>query len=235
MLEATKRSWWPVMAGVTLLHAGLLYAIHQGMLQVPQAILPPQLISEVSLIEAAPATQVTPPVPAPAPKPTPVKRVEPRKQPKVQPAQPPSILHARSDQASEQVTPVAPQAPTPAVEKPVAAAPPTVTASGSAESESKAAQPVVELPSSSASYLNNPKPAYPLASKRMGEEGRVVLKVYIGVDGMPGEVRLHKSSGFDKLDQAALDTVKRWRFVPGKRGGVAEAMWFNVPINFVLD
>jgi len=37
------------------------------------------------------------------------------------------------------------------------------------------------------------------------------------------------------LDQAALATVMKWRYVPGKRAGVAEAMWFNVPINFVLE
>ena len=41
--------------------------------------------------------------------------------------------------------------------------------------------------------------------------------------------------GFERLDRAALDTVMRWRYVPGKRGDVPEAMWFNVPLNFVLE
>ncbi|MDP3137817.1 MAG: energy transducer TonB, partial [Burkholderiaceae bacterium] len=50
------------------------------------------------------------------------------------------------------------------------------------------------------------------------------------------EARVTRSSGFERLDQAALNAVLRdWRFVPGKRGGVPEAMWFNVPINFVLE
>jgi protein TonB len=44
-----------------------------------------------------------------------------------------------------------------------------------------------------------------------------------------------ESSGYDRLDQAAVSTVLKWRYVPGKRGGVPEAMWFNVPINFVLE
>ena len=92
----------------------------------------------------------------------------------------------------------------------------------------------IELPSSEADYLHNPKPAYPRMSKHFGEQGRVVVRVFIAADGSPRKVELELSSGFDRLDQAALETVRKWRFVPGKQGGVAEAMWFNVPIQFVL-
>ena len=95
--------------------------------------------------------------------------------------------------------------------------------------------PKVELPSSDADYLQNPKPAYPAISKRLGEQGKVVIRVLIGVDGTAQRAEIRQSSGYDRLDQAALSTVQRWRYVPGKRGGVAEAMWFNVPINFVLE
>jgi protein TonB len=59
--------------------------------------------------------------------------------------------------------------------------------------------------------------------------------VLIGVDGLAQNSEIQQSSGFDRLDQAALTTVMRWRFVPGKRNGLPEAMWFNVPINFVLE
>ena len=93
----------------------------------------------------------------------------------------------------------------------------------------------MELPSSDADYLNNPKPPYPPLSKRMGEQGKVVIRTLIGVDGMAQEASIHKSSGFDRLDQAALTTARKWRYVPGKRAGVAEAMWFNVPFTFVLE
>ena len=51
----------------------------------------------------------------------------------------------------------------------------------------------------------------------------------------PKNVRLQRSSGFDRLDQAALDAVRRWRFVPGTRGGMPEDMWFNVPIVWQLN
>jgi protein TonB len=95
--------------------------------------------------------------------------------------------------------------------------------------------PKVELPSSDADYLQNPKPSYPAMSKRLGEQGKVVVRVLIGVDGTAQKAEIRQSSGFDRLDQAALATAQRWRYVPGKRGGVAEAMWFNVPINFVLE
>jgi protein TonB len=93
----------------------------------------------------------------------------------------------------------------------------------------------VELPSSEADYLQNPKPAYPPISKRLGEQGKVVVRVLIGVDGTAQKAEIRQSSGYDRLDQAALATVQRWRYVPGKRAGVPEAMWFNVPINFVLE
>jgi protein TonB len=91
------------------------------------------------------------------------------------------------------------------------------------------------LPSSDAQYLQNPKPAYPSLSKRLGEQGRVVIRVFIEADGSAKRAEIKQSSGFDRLDQAALITVLRWRYVSGKKAGVAEAMWFNVPISFVLE
>jgi protein TonB len=62
-----------------------------------------------------------------------------------------------------------------------------------------------------------------------------VVRVLINVEGKAQTADIKLSSGFDRLDQAALNTVLRWRYVPGKRAGVAQAMWFNVPIHFVLD
>jgi protein TonB len=93
----------------------------------------------------------------------------------------------------------------------------------------------VELPSTRAEYLQNPAPNYPPASRRAGEQGKVVVRVLIGADGTAREAELRQSSGFDRLDRAAVDTVRKWRYVPGKRNGVPEAMWFDVPINFVLE
>ena len=91
------------------------------------------------------------------------------------------------------------------------------------------------LPSSHADYLNNPAPSYPAISRRLGEQGKVVIRVLIGKDGMAQQGNIHHSSGYDRLDQAALRAVMRWRYVPGRRDGMAQDMWFNVPINFALD
>ena len=63
----------------------------------------------------------------------------------------------------------------------------------------------------------------------------MVVRVLIDVNGKAQTADIKQSSGFNRLDQAALNTVLRWRYVPGKRAGVTEAMWFNVPIHFVLD
>ena len=65
--------------------------------------------------------------------------------------------------------------------------------------------------------------------------GTVVLRVRVGADGTAQQVRIQRSSGYPALDESAQDTVQRWRFVPGKRHGVATAMDYDVPIAFRLD
>mgnify|MGYP006161488351 FL=1 len=68
-----------------------------------------------------------------------------------------------------------------------------------------------------------------------GRQGKVLVRVYITAEGQATRAEVRTSSGYERLDQTALQTVQRWRYVPGKRAGVPEAMWFNVPINFVLE
>ena len=62
-----------------------------------------------------------------------------------------------------------------------------------------------------------------------------MIRVLINAQGDPERAEVPVSSGYPRLDESALQTVQRWRFVPGRRAGVAEAMWFNVPVRFVLD
>ncbi|MDW8335957.1 MAG: energy transducer TonB [Tepidimonas sp.] len=107
--------------------------------------------------------------------------------------------------------------------------------SASARPSAPPAPPRIELPSANAAYLNNPPPAYPAISRRLGEQGRVVLRVRIEPDGTASAAEIRSSSGYERLDRAALDAVLRWRYVPGKRNGVPEAMWFLIPIQFVLE
>jgi len=94
--------------------------------------------------------------------------------------------------------------------------------------------PRIELPTSNADYLQNNKANYPALSRRLGEQGQVMLRVLIGADGVAQKAEISTSSGYERLDQAALATVLRWRYAPGRRAGVPETMWFSVPINFEL-
>ena len=102
------------------------------------------------------------------------------------------------------------------------------------ERPAPAAQARIEPPSTDAEYLNNPKPAYPRLSEILREQGKVQVRVLIGKDGLALKAEISQSSGFQRLDQAALNTALKWRYRPGKRGGVPEAMWFIVPIEFRL-
>jgi len=86
-----------------------------------------------------------------------------------------------------------------------------------------------------AAYLQNPAPEYPSLSRRLGEEGRALLRVLISPEGLPRDIQLQASSGYPRLDQAALQTVRKWRFVPAMRGSEALAAWVIVPIRFNLE
>jgi protein TonB len=93
----------------------------------------------------------------------------------------------------------------------------------------------ITLPVTHAKYLNNPHPAYPRQSKRLGEQGTVLLAVEIDIDGAASQVKVQKSSGHPRLDRTAHETVLKWRFIAGKKAGVPQKMWVNIPINFVLE
>jgi protein TonB len=86
-----------------------------------------------------------------------------------------------------------------------------------------------------ADYLNNPKPSYPRLSKRLGEQGEVRLKVQVGATGDVLMVELVKSSGFERLDEAALNAVKDWKFKPAKQGDEPVSSWVEVPVKFILE
>lgn len=92
----------------------------------------------------------------------------------------------------------------------------------------------IEQPRFNANYLDNPAPGYPAVSRRLREEGRVLLRVRVDASGTPSQVTLHQSSGFDRLDVRAAETVRRWKFVPARQGGAPVAAWVIVPIQFSL-
>lgn len=83
-------------------------------------------------------------------------------------------------------------------------------------------------------YAEALQPVYPPASARAREQGRVLLRVLVGVDGTPKEVGIERSSGHARLDAAARDAVRRSRFRPVMRDGKAAPAWGLVPIEFRL-
>ncbi len=99
-------------------------------------------------------------------------------------------------------------------------------------SSSKASELTTTPPRLDPAYLHNPAPAYPALSKRNRETGTVLLLVNVSPEGDATTVTLHKSSGYDRLDQAAIQAVTRWRFVPGMRGQSAISATVIVPISF---
>ena len=86
-----------------------------------------------------------------------------------------------------------------------------------------------------ADYLRNPAPPYPPLARRMGEEGKVMLRVAVNALGSADSVEIKTSSGSNRLDEAARKTVLNWKFIPAKRGETAVASWVLVPIIFKLE
>lgn len=89
-------------------------------------------------------------------------------------------------------------------------------------------------PDYKAAYLNNPAPVYPLAARRMGMQGKVLLHVEVLASGVSGQVDIQQSSGYPVLDTAALQAVKAWRFAPATQAGRAVDKWFMIPVQFSL-
>jgi len=215
-----------IVSSVVLFHIAALWAMHTGLLQrVVEVVVPVMAISQAEPPPPPPKLPepVKPPEPpklTPPPKtPQPVLTPPPTPQPPAPSTpEPPAVLAAPTAALTAPVVPAAAPAPPPPAPPPAPAAPAKL-----------------EMPSSKADYLHNPPPDYPRMSKRLGEQGKVVLKVLIGTDGAPQKVELVTSSGFERLDKSAMDAAMRWRYVPGKRGGVAEAMWYQVPIQFTLE
>lgn len=88
--------------------------------------------------------------------------------------------------------------------------------------------------SSNPSVLSSVKPRYPASARSESREGTVVIGVTVGTNGSPSSVWIVSESGYSDLDQAALNAVRKWRFVPGKSNGVVVEKSVQVPIQFSL-
>ena len=83
--------------------------------------------------------------------------------------------------------------------------------------------------------LDNPKPVYPSSARRRGMQGVVLLQVSVSDKGHVTGIHIIRSSGFRVLDIAALNSVKRWRFMPARQGDNNVASSVQVPIRFILN
>lgn len=209
-------NWLPAVALVSLAHAGAWY----GLSNLDADIQPPTPLPVVEVALLAP-----PPPPQPKVVPQPPEPPKPEPRPKIQrQAEPlPHPLPTPQPEPTHEpvavAAPVAPTPPAPAPEAPAKHAP----------------EPVVEAPRFNAAYLNNPPPPYPLAARRRGIEGRVMVRAEVQADGSCSRVEMKASSGSELLDQAALEAVRKWRFVPARKGSQVIMAWVEVPITFKLE
>lgn len=101
------------------------------------------------------------------------------------------------------------------------------------EMESALLQSVVS-PRSDAKQLNNAAPVYPRTALRLGQTGTVILNLLVRADGSVEQVTVKTSSGYSRLDKAAVKAVKRWRYLPASQGGQVIDFWYEQPIVFSL-
>ncbi|MBU6189680.1 MAG: energy transducer TonB [Betaproteobacteria bacterium] len=78
-----------------------------------------------------------------------------------------------------------------------------------------------------ANWSGNTPPPYPAGARRLREEGDVRLSVHIDEQGRVIEVQVAVSSGSPRLDAAATETVKKWRFTPASVDGQPTAGWYH--------
>lgn len=159
------------------------------------------------------------------------------------------LLQAEPEQKPPEAKPLPVSKPQPVKQQPKTKAPPleatTSTAPApaapvAAQTETKPtpATPVSEPVSQArfdADYLRNPPPPYPPLSRKMGEEGKVILRVSVNTQGGADSVEIRISSGSSRLDDAAANTVKKWKFISAKRGDTPVQSWVLVPIIFKLE
>lgn len=183
--------------------------------------IPPKV--QISFVQPKPKPVVPPPpVVKQQPPPPPPKVVALNKPPtpKIKPKPAPKLVEPTPIPVSHT-----------AVEAPVTSAPVIATP---APPPPKPVEKVTQ-PSSGADYLNNPAPNYPDVAMDRGWDGKVLMKVHVLANGRPDTVSVTKSSGHDVLDDEAVRTVKKWSFVPGKRGDTPIDGWVSVPIAFNLQ
>ncbi len=194
-----------------------------------QAPVPPR---DTPAVTTKPAPRLTP-VPLPVPLPLPVSVPVPVNQTVAAPIQ--QSPAAPQTNVASVTAPQLPATPPTPVSVPAPAAPSAAPAA-KAQPASSAAPATASAATVHAdyktAYLQNPAPERPKISERMGEIGLVLLWVTVNAAGSVDDLGVLQTSGFPRLDNAAIKAVRQWRFSPAKRGGVAVSDKVSVPIDF---
>lgn len=205
---------------VVLFHVAALWALQSGLLRrAVEMVVPVAILSEI----------VAPPAPKVEQPPEPVKPAPPppAKQPVARKVERPAVPAPQPVAVPSPVP--APEAPT-GVEVQTRPAPSVTAAVAPAPA---AAADKVELPFIDADYAPNEDVFRPPGiSSRLGEYGTVVLRVTVGVNGMATQVQLAKSSGYPRLDNAALQGARRLKFKPAIRNGVPVEFSYDFPVKY---
>jgi periplasmic protein TonB len=212
---ATRVSARAVVAIVGLHVAVLAWLASLNVLPLPLPVA--TLMVQIVPPTAPPQPQFTPPRPQTVEqKPTPPRKSR---------IAPPALARQSPAQTMPEAPVLAAQTPAPSP-----AAEPTVTQ----QAPPAAAPPTMTQARFDADYLQNPPPTYPAQSRRIGEEGKVVLRVLVEPGGRPTQIEIKTPSGSPRLDLAAQEAVWRWKFVPARIAGEAVSAWVLVPIVFNL-
>ncbi|MGZ8237384.1 MAG: energy transducer TonB [Methylobacter sp.] len=196
------------------------------MLQPAEAVAKAQpMIMEVSLVVAP--SQKAAAAPAAQPKPE-----EPKKPPEKKPVKPKKPVVRKQMELPKPLAMAEEMLPAPSKLE-SAPAPATPTANVASKTTADTA-PFTEA-NFNANYGSNPKPKYPGIATSRGWEGTVRLLVKVSAAGDSEEVTVQRSSGYDVLDEAAVEAVEKWKFIPAKRGETPVSSSVVVPINFVLN
>lgn len=212
---------------IVVMHVLFFYAMQSGLPRQAAQAMPRELF--VSLIT---------PEPASAPVPLPEAPTPPAAKPKTVPVVKKPVTAPR---------PIAPAAkPTPlpqSVEIPVATAAPSIDPPHPAAHSAPAAPPAATAPAAPAlpktvsgvEYVQAPQPEYPAIARRMGEEGKVILRILVNEQGQPARIEVRQSSGYARLDDAARRAASRALFKPHLEDGRAVAVYALIPINFSIQ
>jgi protein TonB len=208
---------WGGLGLVLLLHVALLWTLLQHRILRPPAPLEP-LFAHV-ITPPAPPQAEEPPKPQPPrevklEKPRPIERPKPRQ----------LVVEAPVRSPAEPVAP--PPPPAPQVEAPVEAPPAPAP---------KPAGPITLSEELSVACPERTPPAYPASARRLGEQGRVLVRVELDERGQVSAARVAQSSGSARLDDAGLAAVRQWRCNPARRDGQPVRAVALQPFNFVLE